>query len=441
MSMEPEVTPPAESSTALTPIQRAAVALNSTENERRLQTLAQASVSITEIRDKVSYDQCHSARMTLKRTRVDIQNIGDDAREDANAFRNAVIAEQKRLVAIISPEEARLDALQTEYDRKKDEEKRAQAEAERRRIANIESRIEELRERILQVQGLSSAEILKAIHAVDAIAIDESFAEFKERAEGAKATCLIRLRTLHTVAEVREADDRRRAEERAELDRRRIAQEAEQAAERERLRVEEAAAALNRDRLSEIQGIQQQVIIASLGRAGVRKGGTIECIRETLAETERWPVTEEHFGLFTQSARNAKDSALERIRELLRQAETQAAERAEADRIEAQRRADGEAEQKRLDEQRGQLEREQAALRADQERAAIQAARAAPPELQRPPESTPFEQTVQSAQISAPFRPSDDEIVQAVAIAFFVTEGTAEDWLLNMDMHKKRSAA
>lgn len=100
-----------------------------------------------------------------------------------------------------------------------------------------------------------------------------------------------------------------------------------QEAERERIRREEQeradqeAANTNRMRMSEISGIQQQVMIATLGRAGVRKGGTIQCIRETLAETEAWPIEESNFGPLTSMAQAAKDKAVAEIRDLLTAAE------------------------------------------------------------------------------------------------------------------------
>ncbi|MDQ0082888.1 putative phage-related endonuclease [Variovorax boronicumulans] len=77
--------------------------------------------------------------------------------------------------------------------------------------------------------------------------------------------------------------------------------------------------------MSEIQGIQQQVMIATLGRAGVRVGGTIECIRDTLAETEAWPIDAERFGSLAGMAQQAKETAVAEIRALLDKAETRAA--------------------------------------------------------------------------------------------------------------------
>ncbi len=74
--------------------------------------------------------------------------------------------------------------------------------------------------------------------------------------------------------------------------------------------------------MQEIQGIQHQVMIAEVGRLGVRAGGTIECIRETLAETEAWTINE-RFGAMQGLAQMAKDAAVAKIQELLRAREQQ----------------------------------------------------------------------------------------------------------------------
>lgn len=97
--------------------------------------------------------------------------------------------------------------------------------------------------------------------------------------------------------------------------------------QRETIRQEEETKAGEKTRMamSEIQGIQQQAVIAVLGRAGVRKGGTIECIRETLAETEAW-VIDDRFGVLKGSAQEAKDKAVADIKELLEAAVLKAAE-------------------------------------------------------------------------------------------------------------------
>lgn len=72
-----------------------------------------------------------------------------------------------------------------------------------------------------------------------------------------------------------------------------------------------------RDLLSEIEGIRQQAIIAVTGRLGVREGGTLECIRATLAETEAWPIDRERFGRLYPAAEQAKNDSVNEIRKLL----------------------------------------------------------------------------------------------------------------------------
>jgi len=224
-----------EQTQALTLPERAAVALNSTEHERKLVELAQGSKSITEITNPAGREQCHSARMALKRVRVDVEKIGKAAREDATAFSKAVIAEERRLIGLIQPEETRLESIQNSWDEKVAAEKRAKIEAEQRRIAVIKDRIEiDIRGAVVAAADMPSTDIACVIEGIEAIAIDDTFAEFKQQAEGAKATTLVRLHGLHTAAVKREEEAARLARERAELERQRQAQEAQQAAQERR---------------------------------------------------------------------------------------------------------------------------------------------------------------------------------------------------------------
>lgn len=82
--------------------------------------------------------------------------------------------------------------------------------------------------------------------------------------------------------------------------------EAEEAAKKERERTQMA--------MQEINGIQQQVMIAQMGRSGVRKGGSLQCIQDTLKETEAWPIDATRFGVLAGSAQAAKDNAIASIK-------------------------------------------------------------------------------------------------------------------------------
>lgn len=353
MNAVPDIQEP-QASTALTVAQRAAVALNSSEHERKLLELASASKSITEITNKAGREQCNSARMALKRVRVDIEKTGKAAREEAQAFSKAVIAEERRLISLTEPEETRLGKIQSEYDERIAAEKRAKEQAERQRVAAITQRIDEIREIPDGVIGNSSEVIAKFIEMAKAMVIDDTFAEFKSQAEGAKATVIVRLEKLLTVTIASESEARRLAEERAEL---------------ERQKESERRLAAIRKRIGYIREFANDLV----GMPAIR-------VLQLLEEAKAF-VVDSSFEELQAEAEGERTSTVQRLervhaaaveyeaeRERLAREELQAAERRrvldEEERAAAQRRADEEA---RLAAERAELERQQEALRVQQE--------------------------------------------------------------------------
>lgn len=227
--------PNAEPVKALTVIERAAQALAITQTEDDLRALAQASTSLTVITNQAGLDQVHGARMVLKNTRIEIEKKGIAAREDANAFSKAVIAKQKELVGIISPEELRLQGLQDAYEA---EQKRIKDEAiarEQKRVADLQARVEAIKTMPSQYAQSTAAEIEQAYDALSAQDIS-GFEEFLDIAVDAKLNALGRLRSMHEAATQREAqlarekaereaEAKRLADERAELERRKAEQD------------------------------------------------------------------------------------------------------------------------------------------------------------------------------------------------------------------------
>lgn len=63
-------------------------------------------------------------RIKLKKARVDITKQGKEMRDEANKFAKDVIAREKELVAIIEPEELRLEAIEDEVKEQKLKEER-----------------------------------------------------------------------------------------------------------------------------------------------------------------------------------------------------------------------------------------------------------------------------------------------------------------------------
>jgi hypothetical protein len=430
-----------EARTALTVIERAQVALNSTEHERNLLELAQASKAITAITNNAGREQCHGARVALKRVRVDIEKIGKAAREDATAFSKACIAEEKRLIGLIQPEEERLSKIQAEYDERIAAEKRAKAEAEAKRVAGIHARIESIRETVLHVAGLSSVEVAEQITAVEAIAIDEAtFAEFQKQAEGAKASTLVRLRIAHAAAEKLEDERQRLADERAELARQRAAEEVRLAHERERLAEEQRQAR----KAAEAEAARQAEVLRRQREEQETENTRIRLKNEADAQAERNRIEAEQRRVEAQLEAQRLESArieAERVEaaraesdRLAEEARRLSAQKAAHESVERQQLELRQAEEARLAAERAELERQQEALRLAQE---------AITKPTDPVEATAAEDVqpaTTSARAEAPERPSDEEIIEVVTQAFFVSEDVAWEWIAGMDVEQRKAA-
>lgn len=277
-----------------------------------------------------------AAEVSAEEERFDNAIKADEIRKEAE--RQARIrAEQERLAA---EERARKEAEEKKLADERAELARQKAELEREQAAHREAREKEARE-----HQEAAAKVAKAL--------DDAARESRLRIEQEERAARLR----------RDEEDRAARAAREEAERKaREQQERNQAA------------------LSEITGIQQQVIIASCGRAGVRSGGTIECIEATLAETEAWPIDAERFGVFTEAAFKAKETAVDQIRTMLAAAKARAAEDAKAkeerDRLEKERlAAEGRAAaERRAEEDRARAQRDrveaEARARAEEERKA-----------------------------------------------------------------------
>jgi hypothetical protein len=295
--------------TALTVTQRAVVALGYNEETRKnLTTLAGESAHIVAITNDDGYKQVHAARMALKNTRVEIEKRGKAAREDATSFSKAVIAEEKLLIAIISPEEERLAKLQKEHDDKIEAERQAKILAEEQRAARIRERIEELRGCANLTPANGSKLIGEHIEDLEKLIVDDSFEDSRQQAEDAKAGGLARLRQLHAAALAHEQEQVRIAAERAELARLRAEQEARDRADRERRAAEEAELQKKRD------------AEATAERERIRK------------EREAFEA-EQAAARARQKAEEDRIAAERRALEEQQRAQREAEERAEADRL------------------------------------------------------------------------------------------------------------
>lgn len=71
-------------------------------------------ITATDLKDRNQLEIVKTARISLKNARVRITKVGKELRADALAFQKAVIAKETELIAIIDPEETRLEAIEEE---------------------------------------------------------------------------------------------------------------------------------------------------------------------------------------------------------------------------------------------------------------------------------------------------------------------------------------
>lgn len=473
-----EVPAAAQPSTALTIPERARVALKSEQTERDFTAMVEKSKDIALITNADGRTQCHAMLMDYVRARTTLEASDKEARAELVAVNTAIIAERKRLAEIIEVEEKRLRAVRDAWDAKIAEEKRLKAEAEQRRKQAIENRIEEIRGTREEAMGKTATEIAAIIATVEAIAIDETFAELKLQADSAKSMTLGKLRYLHTAAIASEAEAKRLQEVRERLDREKAEQDAEaarQAAQLQRQREEQEAAAarikavqdardaaaaeqqrlydeeqervrerhemalqVERERIAEesrnaeearqrreramdaIRAIQDRVNTAA-------EGDSLQAYDLALSVTQGEAITEGRFGAMVETARTTQANTLSMLRQRRVALAKRLADEAE---LEEQRRQQ-EAETHRLADVQAEIDRQQEALRLSRETVV------APSD---PVEATDAEDVQPSnietiiAEFRKPARPSDAALVKLFARLLAVDWDTMLDWLRDMDL-------
>lgn len=202
----------------MTVIARAKKALAPVANEQALQELAGKYTDLTEIKDNTDLKMAKGAQSEFRTVRVNITKTGKEARDDANAFCRAVIAEEKRLVGIIEPEESRIKKLRDDYEAEQERIKAEKERIERERVAAIAKRIAEFETGYNHL--MASGAIQARITELDAIKVDDSFAEFKEQAETAltnakEAAAAALDAAIEREQQEAEAEAKRKAEEEA----------------------------------------------------------------------------------------------------------------------------------------------------------------------------------------------------------------------------------
>lgn len=213
---------------AKSPTERAVIALNSTKAETQLRELVAKSADIKAVIDPAGRDQAHRIAMDLKNARVNIKNTGKSAREDAQAFSAAVIAEEKRLIAITEAEEDRVFKLRDDYDARVKAEKEEAERKARELVAERRAKIDAIASLPRTLAGAGSDELVAELQKL--VAMQPTAEEF----DSMLAEMLLTIETVGSAlsallqgARDREEAERRRIEEQ-EAERVRIARQAEE---------------------------------------------------------------------------------------------------------------------------------------------------------------------------------------------------------------------
>lgn len=338
--------------TTLPPAERAVVALGSSALEIHLNDLVKKNADIVAIANKDGREQVHIAAMVLRKQRTDISKTGKDARDDAAKFCKAVIEEEKRLIAIIEPEECRFIKMRDEWDAEREAEKQAAIAKEAMRRKHIEEMIDAIRNTVFVSPREASASIEAIIAATEALDVSEAiYEEFAPAAARAKAEALESLRETLDLAKCNEADQARSikaeqeaaaaqlAAERAEMERQ-LAEAQEQAriaAEKAEAERKEAAAKMEAERAEMEKALAEQRAQAAAERK--RMEDEQEAFRAQQAEFNR--QKEELHRIEDERAAEAKrqQDEIDRAKAAAAKAEADriAAEKAEADRVERAR--------------------------------------------------------------------------------------------------------
>ena len=235
--MSTEVLDEPKVSTALTVTARAELALNAKQARIDLAAQVKKSENVREVKNAAGREEAHSYAMALVKSRTTLEKAAKATREDATAFSKAVIALEKDLLSITTPEETRLLALRNAWDEARAAEKAEAERVERERITKIHLRLADIR----AVVGLANAAKVAECSSLFARLQqypNEGFEEFSDEAATVLAETIASV-TVILNAKIAEEEERARIRAEQEAERLKLAAERE---ELNRLRAEQAAA-------------------------------------------------------------------------------------------------------------------------------------------------------------------------------------------------------
>lgn len=352
-----------------------------------------------DLRTVAGNDAARKARRELVTLRTSLENKRKALKAPVLAQAKLIDDEAARITGELLAIETTIDEQIKADEARREAERQAKVEAERRRVAAIRAELDAIAAKAAGAMRLrKSALATGVLDELLAVALDGAMlAEFTGEAEKTLADAIEAVRAHVAGLMEQEAEAARIAAERAELER----QKAE-AAERERVERERLAA----------ERAEQERVARVLREAEEARLRAIREQQEAEARAERDRL-------------EAAQAEVERQRQEQERAAREQQERLEAEaRVERDRIAAAKAEvaRQRADVERREREQREREEAAEAERMNEAAAKARAEEI------------AAERQARASKRPSDDEIIDALSLHYRVHESTVIGWLLAMDL-------
>jgi len=200
------------------------------------------ALTITDLDDKEQFDAVHSARMTVKGKRVEVEKRRKELKADAIEWGRKVDAEAKRIFGKLEPIESHLDREERKVT---DEQKRIKEEADRKQKEKIDARLLALAKAncnlpFFDVAGMTDDEYEDILRkATEAWEIEQKRIYEEAIARKAEAERLERVRQEQAAEAARMAEEKRKIDEAQAAERKKIEDE-RKAIEAEKRALEDA---------------------------------------------------------------------------------------------------------------------------------------------------------------------------------------------------------
>lgn len=202
---------------------------------------------VYDVTTTVGMADAKAARLAVRQPRYDVERIRKSAKVPITLLGKELDSAAAHITTEIEAIENPIDEQIKNEETRKETERQAKIDAERNRVASIQSRLAGIRN-IADGASLKTAdEVTYLITMLEGTAIDESFSEFFAEAKTSHAAALESLRAIHESRVAFEKEQERLRVERAELERKRIAQAESDRVEREHIAEEDRQSKILRD--------------------------------------------------------------------------------------------------------------------------------------------------------------------------------------------------